>query len=989
MFNDVNNNIKMVEGAYRKLKSYYYYNKNFLLMRKKIAEFEFDHAKMENTFFAMANAICHPKSNDSKDYFDTLINQIKFFVIPKKFDTKISQSNMPVSNTIQRDKKMKTVNFFIDAPIEIYIYDTLWTIFAAKMDKDKQIISFDVYGNTINMSALFGEDDKIFFESRVLFNRYFNRYTDWRNNAFKSMEKNYNRGKDTVLVSLDIKSYFYSVGFSFERLNYYFSEHELIKKVSPLTNLLKRIYAQYYTVISPYRKDLTHLRKNEYPLPIGLFSSMVLGNLYLTEFDKKVQKIDGILYYGRYVDDILFVFNKTLLSDINNERVLDDLFVKTDIFKKIGTCYSFTGYTALIVQTEKIKVIYIDHNESKALIDIYNHTIRIIPSQMDPLPTSYLDLSSFDEVAYSIENFSKENKIRDIGFLGVDSFNVGRYFSALPRRYAHIKTSEKVLSLEAERQIEQIEKFFTGSQTIEYYSNWLNYMYFLVITDHKPKLRDFISLAKKQIQTLKHTSLDKSTYNKLMSINRIAKETLLQYLDICLKIALSLDIDMANEHFCTISSSVKKYIDSNMFDHSYVAFPLANYLDYKTNTSYVKMELEQLGKYPDDITTSFKFVWSPRFIHYDELLLLLFYNFHKNNKKEISFRYVKEQLPEKFSIINHMGYVPFEFQSKDVFKNNEYTLESINIPTYSNFPPKSVNVAVGSINLSAEKCLKGCDRWENITLEDKELLFDILQESYSCFSVKDRGAMVLVLPELCYPVYWISDLVRFAKLAQIAVITGLQYLDDESGHVYNYLAAIFPFKSGTKGYRNAFVHIREKNDYSPIELEALAKKGLYCRNRKQAEYQVFYWKGIRVTPIVCYELTDIMARAILKGNCDIIAASVFNPDTTYFSNIIDSTVRDLHAYIIQANTSYLGDSRVTGPYDRDSKDIFKIKGGDNDHVVIGSIEFKKLKDYQSNYYDRQAKRLKKIDQERKKKIPHYPEKKREKPDIKPLPARFK
>ena len=43
MFKDKAQNIRMLKGAYRKLKSYYYYNKNFILMRKKIANFEFDH----------------------------------------------------------------------------------------------------------------------------------------------------------------------------------------------------------------------------------------------------------------------------------------------------------------------------------------------------------------------------------------------------------------------------------------------------------------------------------------------------------------------------------------------------------------------------------------------------------------------------------------------------------------------------------------------------------------------------------------------------------------------------------------------------------------------------------------------------------------------------------------------------------------------------------------------------------------------------------
>ena len=141
--------------------------------------------------------------------------------------------------------------------------------------------------------------------------------------------------------------------------------------------------------------------------------------------------------------------------------------------------------------------------------------------------------------------------------------------------------------------------------------------------------------------------------------------------------------------------------------------------------------------------------------------------------------------------------------------------------------------------------------------------------------------------------------------------------------------------------------------------------------------------------MVCYELTDIMARALLKGKCDFVAAPVFNPDTTYFSNIIDSTARDLYAFVVQSNTSHYGDSRVTGPYDRDSKDIFKIKGGDNDHVVIGTINFKKFKDFQLNYHRNFQKRLVTIKKERIKRKNVCLPKDKSKPNLKPLSARFK
>lgn len=72
-----------------------------------------------------------------------------------------------------------------------------------------------------------------------------------------------------------------------------------------------------------------------------------------------------------------------------------------------------------------------------------------------------------------------------------------------------------------------------------------------------------------------------------------------------------------------------------------------------------------------------------------------------------------------------------------------------------------------------------------------------------------------------------------------------------------------------------------------------------------------------------------------------------------------------------------------------SKDIFKIKGGDNDHVVIGTVDFGKYKKFQQNYYSDFDKKIKTIEKERKKKNPSYPKKVRSRPDIKPLSARFK
>ena len=990
MFSAIDENIRMLKGSYRKLKSYYYYNKSFLLMRKKIAEFEANSSEMEATFSKMAQVLADPEAEASRSFIGELLSGIDFYVLPKRFASESDNSTKPVSNLIERDKNLISVNFFIDASIEIYIFDTLWTVLTAKIDQDNHLLSYNVYGNTINMSALISPEGEINYDSRSLFNRYFDRYSAWRNNAFKALEKNYDAHKDSVLISLDIKSYFYSVVFDFERLSDYFGEHTIISSVKALTDIIKQVHSRYFMVISKYRRDLCFHTKTTTPLPIGLFSSMLLGNIYLKSFDEQIKQLSGLSYYGRYVDDILIVVNRSISKNTTNLAVLEEILVNNGIITKEHDAYLLVKHPTLRIQSDKIKILYIDHTESRALIDIYNNTIRVIPSQMDPIPNASLDLQSFDETTYNIDKLNREHKIRDIGVSSIDPFRVGRFFAALPYRFYAVNVINKYGEnprSEIDKHISQVTKFFTGSQSAEYHSHWLNYMYFLVLTQSNKQLKQFLADTKDAIKKLK-ADFDKSMFRYTSSIRKKVRCTLLLFLDVCLETALCIDIDTAEKHFPKHKINVLNYIHSNMFQHNFVAFPLANYLEYDRQISFGKMWLQDIGKYPSrsqGLENAFKFIWSPRFIHLYELQFLLFYNHHKNNRRGQNFIYTQEELIEKYAKINYLSKMPFPLGQQDLIHNDDYVLERIELPTNNTVIPQNVNIAIGSINITTEHCINGLDRWRNITIESKKLLYDILLQAHNCFIPKDRGTMLLVFPELYFPIYWIKDLIRFAKDDQIGIVTGLQYLQDGNHQVHNYLATILPFKTGKKGYKSVFLHIREKNDYSPIEFKGLAEHNLFCSNRKTAYYQVFHWKGIRLTPMVCYELTDIVARANLKGKSDIIAVSEFNPDTTYFSNIIDSAVRDLHVFIVQANTSHLGDSRVTGPYDRDSKDIFKIKGGDNDHIVIGTIEFRKLKEFQASF---DGKIRKKCEQLRRG-VKDKRRKAKSKPEIKPLSARFK
>ena len=118
----------MLEGAYKKLKSYYYYDKTLLFIKKQIAEFESDDEKFKRTFDELANALV----NEDEAYFAKLIEKLDFFVFPKGMVSTVENSSAIVG-TIDHHKNISKVNFFIDLPIELLIVDCLWTLFLAKI----------------------------------------------------------------------------------------------------------------------------------------------------------------------------------------------------------------------------------------------------------------------------------------------------------------------------------------------------------------------------------------------------------------------------------------------------------------------------------------------------------------------------------------------------------------------------------------------------------------------------------------------------------------------------------------------------------------------------------------------------------------------------------------------------------------------------------------------------------------------------------------
>ena len=115
-------------------------------------------------------------------------------------------------------------------------------------------------------------------------------------------------GFPKYVIRTDIQDFYESI-----------SHEKLLKKVnedSLLSFLSKRIIAQIL-------KEYSQKAPSTQGLPRGVGISAYLAELYLRDLDKQVKAIPDVIYYARYVDDIIVVFTPPSLN--SPQRYLQDL----------------------------------------------------------------------------------------------------------------------------------------------------------------------------------------------------------------------------------------------------------------------------------------------------------------------------------------------------------------------------------------------------------------------------------------------------------------------------------------------------------------------------------------------------------------------------------------------------------------------------------------------------------------------------------------
>lgn len=950
-----------VKKAYVYLKSYAYHENMNLYLKQRLAEFEVDNADIEKVFSAIA-IIVNNKEQDQTGKFEKWLKGIGYNLLPKIVEIEEGPANnknskgLFISNVRDSDKyQVSKVNYFINAPIEIHIIEILWCLFVGPALEAR--MSRDSYGNRMHDSALkcsFAENAG----GQEIFRRYIDQYNKWRDQAIDVATETAKNGDDVALLSLDLKSYFYHIDLSFKKISteidlYYPDDAEKNSAAIKINNLLEKVHERYHQVIAPRIKE-THIScKGKRGLPIGMASSSIIANWYLSEFDDRIGIDVRPLYYGRYVDDIIMVFKRPKFNAKDPISSFISHYLKGILHSGSDQISKYTiivNENELPIQKDKLIFHYFDKEHSRAGLEVFKQELDERSSAFKFLPSEHLN-KELDRFAYDVLYDGSANKLRSIIGLAENETELAKYLSSHITAHRLCKVNKK------DSVLPQLKQFFKGLNALQFFRLWEKIFQYSVITNNHEFSCYFYQYINDEINKIVGVMPNSKRVSKrftdrlqddLALYNRISLSITIGLLDVkdpSIGGEVFLDDDIAAfesdkpelngivELGSELHNFAWKFRLSNLIRHHLVAWPLANY----SNQSFDLTSENDFTSNANVQIDNQKIELSPRFIHFDEWQI---FHLGKNLNPERDLNgWLRESLSEyKGKFFGDEFSVSFADYGNDGSGTTKTRLYVGN-----NESKDQITLAIANLQVD-EKDIGNAIRKDcmpNLSFERQEKLYSILNAALH------ENADLLVMPEVAIPVSWLPFMVAFARRHQIGLIFGLEHwVVNQSA--YNLIIEALPFKVSGK-YNSCVVTARIKNHYAPAELDLLESLRLEPGNLGMGDtayYHKVSWRGLSFATYNCFELSDITHRVLFKSEIDLLVACVWNKDTNYYQHILESAVRDLHCYTVQANTSQYGGSCALRPTKTESKTMLYVKGGENPCVLTTNLNIKALREFQ-------------------------------------------
>jgi len=957
---------KRVRIAFRKLKAHVYFDKTALPLRDKVVEFEASddfEKKLTEIEYAYDNALLGKDSPLMEEILDS-INTLPF---PKK----MYQSNKGEASVISIGKPneapvVENLQYFIDMDVRGHIIGILWIMAFGK--RLENLCFANSRGNRLRNLLIWNDkDNNEILDSPALFEPYFAQYSLWRDEGLSCAEGLLAKKHDALIVTLDLKRYYYRTGITKDVFNNILAIDE-INKNKALHESLFLILERYSEILKYNSVDIKGIA-----LPIGFLPSAVLSNWCLSKFDKGILDYWNPAYYGRYVDDIIIVdkieknselYRRARKGELTKGLVLE--YYLGNGRRNIAPCFAYkkrdgflevppTQKTEQIIdETEdddiyqvytefclsedslyefessktRIIALFADNN-SKALINKFKEELYENVSEFRLMPDigeafSQDDFSEF----YRLENDATINKLRGVNNILIDKYELSKFLG----RYRVVSS---LVDENKKRFTETVERMFNDSELIEYYILWER-IFEIFITDKD--FNGFSKFVKKVITAINCIEMKGDGIP-----TEPIKKSLLIHLTATLNRVLSL-----------LWGETAKEIQESLYENGIDTQLRNSYFSTRMINKYILALPVEILSCPTDKSsinmTSFKDVFG--FINSNEEKRIVQYRYLPY------FRQAQDIATAKFfSSICHGGDRPLKMNkpyideiksdvgeapiSQKSICENKKTLITIGSSKTERLKIAIANVSVSGV-WNLENALQG--RPFNRKYTRYKALSELMNSAIK------NDANMIIMPENYVPIEWLPAMAAKAARENIAIITGIEHIiiNNEHKRVYNYTAVILPFRY-FETIPTSAVFYQLKKHYSPEEKRLIEGYGFEAITEAE-DRAIFRWQDCYFPVYCCYELASINDRAEFISWADMVVAVEHNKDTNYFGSIVESLTHDLHCYCVQVNTSEYGDSRITQPTKHEAQNILTVKGGSNPTLLIGEVDIKSLREFQIKNY---------------------------------------
>ncbi len=317
---------------------------------------------------------------DKHDEFNAVLND--------KINLRHSRANKTLSQDELNDfaERLQTINEEKEE-----IRNNLFSDYSDIINNEDTPFCFEIKYDKSNEMYITNKNGAHFFAIKQLqknLHKTFKVIQSDRNTIIKQIYNLISDGFPKIIIRTDITKFYESIPQKklFEKL-------ENNSLLSPLSKkLLKRMFYEFEKI-----KDTT-LMQPQKGIPRGFGVSAYLSELYMREIDNEIKCLPDIIYYARYVDDIIAVFTpktksqeydyKKLIKEIINKNELqinDNLDGRKDKTHKIVLLdkilphpekLDFLGYKFLIKQNHEI-IVELSDNKVKRYLDRIKKSIEI------------------------------------------------------------------------------------------------------------------------------------------------------------------------------------------------------------------------------------------------------------------------------------------------------------------------------------------------------------------------------------------------------------------------------------------------------------------------------------------------------------------------------------------------------------------------------------------------------------------------------------